>query len=619
MKIQVMHIVFFTFACLLGLSKITAQNTDTTNQSKPKDTFFLAKKKGLLGKIAKSISQNTPDDVLVDATTKNINTYLPHKNKIIRNIYYSHLKFGASIGDTNRVKNNFLIDAANAVHASTKNKTIYNNLFFAKGQALSPNIMADNERYLREISFLQDARFFVLPSALDTSMVDVWVLFKDVFAISGEANATGKSVFADVKNDNLFGTGQRLLIQNLFDMDRRPNYGFGVEYLKRNINGSFFDVAVGFQNLGRTFNTGRKEETNLSLKIDLPLVSPYFLWTGAAEAAIKYTYNRYNTDSIYQQDTKYKFNNFDIWAGYNITFKTFFDESVIRKPKQFVAIRIAHRQFQDIPNHFKQTYNTLYADVRSVLAAYTFFKQEYYRTNYLYGFGRNEDVPEGYSYSFLGGWANRENVSRPYVGLDLQRYFFTSRKGYYNYNVRVGTYFNQGKIQDASILLSLESFTRLRKLGNSNWSVRHFFGGSITHQYRTFLDDPISLNSIYGIQQFKRDSTTEAFGRFTINLESVFFNSWKLAGFSFAPFAFSNFSFVRTFRKSFASGEGYAAIGAGIKSRNENLVFGTMELKGFYFPRTTGLMTPWNITFSTNLRFRYNSQYIKRPEFVSVN
>ncbi|MFY7900349.1 MAG: hypothetical protein ACOVNY_09205 [Chitinophagaceae bacterium] len=619
MKVVVAYMIFLCSAMFIcSIQQVYSQQSPEKKTS-TKDTFFLAKKKGWLGKLAKSIAQNTPDDIQDDATTKNINTYLPHKDKIIENIYINHLKFGASIYDTNKVKNNFLTEAANSFHSNTKNKTIYNNLFFKKGEALSPNIMADNERYLREISFLQDARIFILPTISDTNKVDVWILYKDVFAIGGEANLSNKAVFAEFKNDNVFGTGQRLLIQNLFDLERKPKYGFGVEYLKRNVNGSFFDVSVGFQNLASGFNTGKREETNLTLKVDLPLVSPYFLWTGSAEASVKYTNNRYHIDSIYQQNVQYKFYNFDVWAGYNITFKTFFDESVIRKPKQFVAVRIINKQFQDIPNQFKQEYNSLYANIKSVLAAYTLFKQEYYRTNYLYGFGRNEDVPEGYSYSFLGGWASRDNVSRPYVGVDIQRYFFTQNRNYYNYNIRLGSYYNNGKIQDASILINLESFSRLKKFKQSNWSVRHFFGGSITHQFRTFLDDPISLNSIYGIQQFRRDSATDAFARFSINIESVFFNSWKLAGFSFAPFAFSNLSYIRNFRRSFASGEGYAAIGAGIKSRNENLIFGTMELKTFYFPRTTGFMTPWNITFNTNLRFRYNSQYITRPEFVSVN
>ena len=40
-------------------------------------------------------------------------------------------------------------------------------------------------------------------------------------------------------------------------------------------------------------------------------------------------------------------------------------------------------------------YNYSYADINGVLFSYNLYKQNYYRTNYLYAFGRNEDVPTG--------------------------------------------------------------------------------------------------------------------------------------------------------------------------------------------------------------------------------
>jgi len=60
-------------------------------------------------------------------------------------------------------------------------------------------------------------------------------------------------------------------------------------------------------------------------------------------------------------------------------------------------------------------------------------------------------------------------------------------------------------------------------------------------------------------------------------------------------------------------------LGGGVKSRNENLVFGTMELRMFYFPRVIAGMNRFRIDFSTDLRFRFVSQFIRRPDFMSVN
>jgi len=63
----------------------------------------------------------------------------------------------------------------------------------------------------------------------------------------------------------------------------------------------------------------------------------------------------------------------------------------------------------------------------------------------------------------------------------------------------------------------------------------------------------------------------------------------------------------------------YSALGGGIRTRNENLVFGTIELKGYYFPRTNGDMKGWKVEVSSNIRFKYISTFIRRPDFVKAN
>ncbi|MEK7199917.1 MAG: hypothetical protein AAB212_08375, partial [Bacteroidota bacterium] len=78
-------------------------------------------------------------------------------------------------------------------------------------------------------------------------------------------------------------------------------------------------------------------------------------------------------------------------------------------------------------------------------------------------------------------------------------------------------------------------------------------------------------------------------------------------------------SFLKALGRPLDMGDIYTAWGGGVRTRNENLVFGTMELKAFYYPRTTLGMNQWNVTFNTDLRFKYVSQLIKRPDFALVN
>jgi hypothetical protein len=60
-------------------------------------------------------------------------------------------------------------------------------------------------------------------------------------------------------------------------------------------------------------------------------------------------------------------------------------------------------------------------------------------------------------------------------------------------------------------------------------------------------------------------------------------------------------------------------LGGGFRTRNENLVFGTIEVKGYLFPRVNEGTKNWRLEFSTNIRFKYNSSFIRRPDFVSPN
>ncbi|MBK7885572.1 MAG: hypothetical protein IPJ81_18570 [Chitinophagaceae bacterium] len=112
-------IAFFTFLFYFVC------NTYTSAQP-GKDTFFLAKKKGLLGKLGRSISTNAPPTIPV----KIVNPFLQYKGKIIRYIEFLSLGFERNIYDTTLIKNSFGIRIARQVHKNTTKNVVKNNLFF---------------------------------------------------------------------------------------------------------------------------------------------------------------------------------------------------------------------------------------------------------------------------------------------------------------------------------------------------------------------------------------------------------------------------------------------------------------------------------------------------------
>ncbi|HMK03134.1 MAG TPA: hypothetical protein VK489_03045, partial [Ferruginibacter sp.] len=107
--------------------------------------------------------------------------------------------------------------------------------------------------------------------------------------------------------------------------------------------------------------------------------------------------------------------------------------------------------------------------------------------------------------------------------------------------------------------------------------------------------------------------------RATVKAESVFYNTKKILGFRFAPFVFGDMSLLKPVKMGLGQSDLYSAVGGGVRTRNENLVFGTIELRGYYFPRTNADMKEWKVEVKSSIRFRYRSSFIKRPDFIANN
>ena len=506
-----------------------------------------------------------------------------------------------------------------ALYNSTTNKTMLRNLFFTTGDTLYPYLIADNEKFLRELAFIQDARIIASIDPADSNGVVINIQWKDIFPFGGSANLGSLQSFnAEVNHNNLLGLGDKIQINALYDLDRRPLAATGFEYIKRNLFGSFLNLTVGIDKFKPAFNSGRREEHARYIKGELPLVSPYHSFTGGFEFGKYEANNNYNTLLSYQHLYKYAYGIMDGWMGINIGAGLRIKDNLQTRLRKFISFRAVSKRFSHLPDTAILKYNIHYSNIDAGLIAFNIFKQEYYHTYYIYGFGRNEDVPEGYNLSVVSGLTQRNSRTRPYIGIDYERDYFTNQENYTNFILKLGGYMHNGSLEDISFLSSLNYFTALKKLSNPKWSKRNFVELSATQQLNTILNEPLFLRSEFGIPTFRNDNI-QAATRVSCNLESVYYNMVKYYGFSFAPFVFVNTSYIKLIGEAIQKGSIYTALGLGCRTRNENLVFGTIELKAYYYPRTISNMTPLNVTLTTGLRFRYNSQLIRRPDFVQLN
>lgn len=580
------------------------------------DTFFLVKKPGLIGKLAQNISRSNLEAPA--PATKNDEVFAPYKGKHIRNIQIIQLGLGGNVNDPQEVVVNKLNTLADKVHIATRAAVIRKNLFFTEGDSVRPDLMADNERHLREQAFIQDALLRVIPIPGMPDMIDVLVVVKDVFSLGVSANIgspeDGELVIAE---ENLLGSGDQLSFRTLYEAKRNEPWGIGANYTKRNIAGSFTDFTIGFQTYKPAFNTGMRNEDYRYIRLSKSLVNPYMTFTYALEAGKQQTNNMYLSDSAYNTGVRYDANVLDGWAGYNLGIANLLNKASQSRFRHFLALRGFYRHFNQVPAKFQNSYNYQYADLRGGLLTISAFRQDFFKAKYVYGFGRNEDVPEGVSLSLTGGYTDKQERLRSYVGLDFQRFYFKTRGDYFNFTFRASTYLHKANPEDVAVLASLDYFSKLYKRGG-RWMQRNFLQVSASGQYRTLLNEPLYINNSFGLAEFRRGDL-QATTRITTRGESVFFNSWSFYGFRFAPFVFGGFSLLKPVGATWAKSDGFTSVGGGVKSRNENLVFGTVELRMFYFPRVIASMNRFRIDFTTDLRFKFNSQFIRRPDFMSVN
>jgi hypothetical protein len=268
--------IFIIFLCLPSVAQ-----TDTSGTKQ--DSTFIKKSSGLLGKLVRKIVSDT-NDLKEGVLQRNDQKYIRYRGKIIRHIELHELPFGTPITDTATRFTNSLIRMADFLHWDTKPYVIENNLFFRKGDKVFPYLLADNERFLRDLEYLGDARIMIrrIPGINDS--VDIVVITKDILAIGGSLRLSSSNRFkVSIKEANLGGLGDKIEGKLLYDSRRDRKIGAGIEYVRRNIMGSFLDGYFGYQSINPTIIGGWEQERTLYtrfIRTTCPPLHEMDLWFG---------------------------------------------------------------------------------------------------------------------------------------------------------------------------------------------------------------------------------------------------------------------------------------------------------------------------------------------------
>ncbi|HZK60832.1 MAG TPA: hypothetical protein VFC41_02065, partial [Anaerovoracaceae bacterium] len=510
------------------------------------------------------VSPNTFNNKLITGAS-DVN-FISYEGKKIRNINLQRLNvFGTDIN--NPVANNpkKIENLLNKTHFNTNERIIRKNLLFSKGDTIFPLTLSDNERILRQLSFINDARIIVVP--VSDEEVDIVVLTKDVYSLGAELDYKGLNKgTVSLFEKNILGIGHEIGLEMPFDAKAPDSPGFGFHYLIDNIGKSFI-------NLNLYYLDGLGEKT-YGFGLNRKLVSSTTKYAGGISVRQMYTTEDLGNLPV-PEPLKYNLQDYWLLRSFLIN-KT-------RVSRIILGARYTNNNVFDRPFILPDSYYKL-QKYRIYLGSAAFSIQKYYKTNLIYSYGRTEDIPHGGLFRVtVGREYNEFNEyrKRTYMGAEIAVGKSTKALGYFYSYAGLATYLNGNQTEQGLFSIGIKYFSNLLKFGNN--MNRNFVYIDYTRGFDRFTDEFLVYINDNGFSGFKNDSVRGT-QRLSVNLESVLFSPVNLYGFRFAFFGFSDIFFLSGTNQIIGDGFTLSGIGLGIRIRNDNMVFNTLQVRLGFFP-----------------------------------
>jgi hypothetical protein len=509
--------------------------------------------------------------------------YIDYAGRKIRKIIIQRLNvFGADIhnptsGGPSRVEN-----LLNKTHVNTNENIIRKNLLFSEGDPISPLALSDNERLLRQLPYIDDARIVVLP--VSDAEADVVVFTKDIYSIGASYDYRGlKKGSVSIFDKNIVGTGHELGIDIPFNNTLPESPGIGAHYTINNIIKSFINLNVYFLH-------GLGEKT-YGFDMTRKLVSSATKYAGGISVRMMYTSEDLDT-LLVPAPLRYNFQ--DYWLSRSFLINKSSVSRII------IGARYTNNNVFNHPLILPDSYHNL-QKYRLYLGSAALSFQKYTKTSLIYGYGRTEDVPYGSLFKFTFGREFNEFKQRSYMGTEISFGRSSKPLGYFYAYAGLSTYVNKTATEQGLLSLRLNYFSNLVTMGRSK--IRNFVYAHYTRGFGRYSNEYIKFTDDNGFSGFLNDSVNGT-QRLDLSLESVLFSPINSYGFRFAFFAFTDFAFLSGTTERLGSGYALTSIGLGIRIRNDNLVFNTLQIRIGYFPNPPpySRISPVNISGEQLLR-----------------
>ena len=555
------------------------------------------------------LDPSTSKNISKSNNQKKVDPNAKYVGRIIRSIKVEvYDPFGHSVNDTMVRVINRLQKLGNKTHVTTRGIIIRNLLLFKKNDKVDILKVTESERIIRQIGYVNDARIYLTGSNRSKDSVDVKVVVQDRWSWDLSLQATsatsGEVAFRDY---NLIGSGQQLAQSYSQDFSDHT-YEYDNHYIITNIGHTYISstfsyiLKTDFQQVGESF--------------DRPFYSPLAKWAGGVSNTKTWaTYSYLETDSSARKlrKTPLEYFSSDYWIGRS--FNPGRKNTIDNRSRNFtIAVRYANTQYQYRPPFTIDT-NKVNTNSSLYIGNLGYTVRRFYKDKYIYRFGANEDIPEGWLVQGLYGVLQREEFKlRYYLGFQASYGKHFSKIGYLSGSYSYGSFFNKSVRDDATVNLGAFYFSDLYRMGR--WSLRQFLYYKFIYGINKTSLENITLNSseMYGFASGNLKGTR----KMVLNLETVLYSPIQILGFRFAPVILMGFGMVDTEQPRFFQTQIYQSYATGFLIRNENLITSSLQITVGAYPYTApGTSTHFRVNPIAGLTLKVYGFAMTKPAPVA--
>jgi len=498
------------------------------------------------------------------------------EGKIIRHINIETLDpFGYSIGDSIVAAPNFISKTGNRLHIKSQPITIRNLLLIRQNQPFDSLLVKESERLVRTRNYITDVSFYVKNSSIKSDSVDIFIRVLDYWSIIPSGSVSTSGINIGLTDNNFMGLGHTF--QDVYARDyTQRNNSFLANYTIPNIKNTYIATFLHYDDMLGSKNS------NKSVTFDRPFFSPFAKWAAGVSFSQQFRLDSFRMSNMVYIPQRFKYNTQDYWAGN--AFQIFRGNTEDKRTTNFIStIRFLRiRYLEKPPDSIDIQHN--YSNENFYIAGIGVSTRKYVQDKYIFKFGITEDVPIGKVFSLTGGYQERSNVSRLYLGgrISFGNYYSW---GYLSSDFEYGTFFRVSKAEQGVITAGVNYFSGLFEIGK--WKFRQFVKPQITLGLNRPSYDTLTINDGYGLNGFNSLGLSGT-RRILFTLQTQAYTPWNFIGFRFGPFLTCTAGMLGNASTGFKDSKLYPQIGFGVLIKNESLILNTFQISIAFYPSIPG-------------------------------